>query len=99
MNTRRFTNVMLLLIVAALVAVWARLPSTGGVVLAAEEAAHRPVFGDYVGFAVDNAGFYILDPGKNQIYHYDQRGRVLQVYSIKTLGEDFKVSYGHGAGG
>ena len=109
MMTRRFTNVMLILIFAALVAVWARLPNGGvagqagvlsvGTALAAEEAAHRPVFGDYVGFAVDNAGFYILDPGKNQIYHYDQRGRVLQVYDIRELGQDFKVSYGHSEGG
>ena len=100
MNTRRFTNVMLLLIFAALVAVWARLPSAGGAALAEEDAgARRPIFGDYVGFAVDNGGFYILEPGKNQLYHYDRRGRVLQVYSIKTLGEDFKVSYGHGGGG
>ena len=99
MSARRFTQVMLLLIFAALVAVWARLPSTGGVVLAAEEAARKPVFGDYVGFAVDNGGFFILEPRKNQLYRYDRRGRVLQVYDIRELGQDFKVSYGHSEGG
>ena len=93
MNTRRFTNVMLLLIFAALVAVWARLP--GGIATAEEETAHRPVFGDYVGFAVDKGGFFILEPRKNQLYRYDRRGRVLQVYDIRELGKDFKVSYGH----
>ena len=99
MKTHQFTNVMLVLVFAALMAVWARLPSTGGVVLATEEAARKPVFGDYVGFAVDNGGFFILEPRKNQLYRYDRRGRVLQVYDIRELGQDFKVSYGHSEGG
>ena len=98
MGTRRCTNVLLVLILGVLLAVWARLP--GGIATAEEDAgAHRPVFGDYVGFAVDNGGFFILEPRKNQMYRYDRRGRVLQVYDIRELGQDFKVSYGHSEGG
>ena len=97
MSTRRFTNVLLVLIFGTLVAIWTRLPSTG-TALAEDDAARRPVFGDYVGFAVDNGGFFILEPGKNRLYHYDRRGRVLQTYDIRTLGQDFKVSYGRGGG-
>ena len=93
---RRFTNVLLGLIFAALVAIWMRLPSVATAL--AEEPSQRPVFGDYVGFAVDNGGFFILEPRKNRLYRYDRRGRVLQVYDIRALGEDFKVTYGHNAG-
>ena len=97
MTARRFTNMMLVLIFAALVAVWARLPAMGAAM--AEDETRKPVFGDYVGFAVDNGGFFILEPRKNQMYRYDRRGRVLQVYDIRELGQDFKVSYGHSEGG
>lgn len=95
MATHRMTNVLLTLIVGALVAIVARLP---GPTASAAEEPRRPAFGDYVGFAVDNGGFFILDPRKNQMYRYDRRGRVLQIYDIRTLGEDFKVSYGSHTG-
>ena len=97
MTSCRLTNVLLALIVGVLLALWARLPSHAAA--ADEPGARRPVFGDYVGFAVDNGGFFILDPSKNQLYHYDRRGRMLQVYGIQTLGEDLKVTRGHGAAG
>ena len=94
MNTRRTTNLLLALICAMLVVIWARLPA-GHVALAEEPAGSRPIFGDYVGFAVDPSGFYLLEPGRNHLFHYNQQGRLLQTYTIRTLGEDFKVNYGH----
>ncbi len=98
MNTRRVTNLLLVLIFGALVAIWTRLPSTG-TALAEDDTARRPVFGDYVGFAVDNSGLYLLEPGRNHLFHYNQQGRLLQTYEIRALGEDFKVSYGRRPGG
>ena len=97
MATRRLTNLLLALIFGVLLAMWARLPPR--LAMAEDIGARRPIFGDYVGFAVDNGGFFILEPRKNQLYRYDRRGRVLQVYDIRELGQDFKVSYGHAAAG
>ena len=94
MNMRRTTHVLLVLIFAMLVAIWARLPASH-LALAEEPATNRPIFGDYVGFAVDASGFYLLEPGRNRLFHYNQQGRLLQTYTIRTLGEDFKVNYGH----
>ena len=97
MATRRFTNTLLLLIFAALVGIWLRLPTVATAL--ADEAVRAPVTGEYVGFAVDNAGFFILDPRKSRMYRYDRRGRVAQTYEIRAFGEDFKVNYGRGAAG
>ena len=92
MVTHRMTNVLLALIFGALLAIWARLP--GGTATAEDEPPRNQSIGN-IGFAVDNGGFFILEPRKNQLYRYDRRGRVLQVYDIRELGKDFKVSYGH----